>query len=245
MDVAAGLGNDRVNISLAAKVGPSGHSSWSKGSTGPASLCFDNNHFDAGDGNDVVRVAGKTDFSNSSNKLFNNSFEGGSGNDTLDFHSWSQALKVDLSVTGGPNLDLGKGLTNSVDSFESFVGTAFGDRFTFGADTNVKVSGGGGADWFSFESTQPTGSVVLTDFKPGKDKLAIDISGSGTATHLLQVSDVHNANGGNFPTCIYDTTGKDAGSLYFDPTGGSSDDAVLIALLSNKAALAASDILFV
>jgi len=52
-------------------------------------------------------------------------------------------------------------------------------------------------------------------------------------------SDAYKSGKGGY--FIYDTHGKNAGTLYFDPTGGSSKDAYCVALISSKVALSSYD----
>jgi hypothetical protein len=40
---------------------------------------------------------------------------------------------------------------------------------------------------------------------------------------------------------IYDNSGADAGTLYWDPTGGASNDAIAFAVLNGNPGLSASD----
>ena len=113
-----------------------------------------------------------------------------------------------------------------------------------GADT---LTGNGGADTFVFAS--PSGGIdTITDFVSGVDSLQISASGfggglasGGAVTLVAAVSAATAVNAGPGGYFIFDNSGADAGTLLWDPTGGSGMDAVAIAKLQNGATLSQSD----
>jgi hypothetical protein len=103
-----------------------------------------------------------------------------------------------------------------------------------------------GSDTFVFNF--PTDGVdTVTDFH-GTDFLQISASGfgsglsAGSTVTVVNASSVGSAsNAGTDGYFIFDTTGQNAGTLYWDATGGSGADAVAIAKLGNLPSLLPSD----
>ncbi|MCB1433410.1 MAG: hypothetical protein KDK75_13295, partial [Alphaproteobacteria bacterium] len=90
------------------------------------------------------------------------------------------------------------------------------------------------------------GNDTIKDFVTQADSIHVSAAGfggglvAGQTAALVQTADIATAPGTG-PRFIYDTSGADSG-LYFDPTGGSTSDAVRFATLTGIPLLAASDI---
>jgi Ca2+-binding RTX toxin-like protein len=132
------------------------------------------------------------------------------------------------SVTGGNGNDM-------------LVGGAGNDILTGGGGNDV-LSGGAGADTFVFSGLTGMGVDRITDFVSGTDRIQLNAAGFG----ITAIGDLSFAAGAapaatdNHPTLLYN---NGTGALYFDPTGGSSVDQVLLATLDNRPSLALSDFL--
>jgi Ca2+-binding RTX toxin-like protein len=113
-----------------------------------------------------------------------------------------------------------------------------------GADT---LTGNGGADTFVF--ALPTeGTDTVTDFVSGMDALEISAQGFGgglaagsVVTLVTAVSAATASNAGIDGYFIFDNSGADIGTVFWDPTGGSGTDATAIAKLQNLTSLQQSD----
>jgi Ca2+-binding RTX toxin-like protein len=113
-----------------------------------------------------------------------------------------------------------------------------------GADT---LTGQGGADTFVFAAPSH-GMDTITDFVPGVDTLQISASGfgggleaNGDVTLVSAVSASAASQPGDGGYFIFDNSGPDAGTLLWDPTGGSGADAVAVVKLQNVTTLQQSD----
>jgi Ca2+-binding RTX toxin-like protein len=126
-----------------------------------------------------------------------------------------------------------------------FVGNANANTMVVGAaDT---MTGGGGADTFVFKALLST-PATITDFAQGTDILQVSASGfghglvAGGAVPLVTAADIASAShAGTTGYFIYDNAGANAGTLYWDATGGSGADAIPVVHLQNVAALLQSD----
>jgi hypothetical protein len=109
------------------------------------------------------------------------------------------------------------------------------------------MTGGSGADSFVFNQSN-LGLNIITDFASGSDHLDISASGlggglilGGTPT-VLTVADASSAsNLGSNGYFIFDNAGANAGTLYWDSTGGSSADAIPLAILTGVNSVLVSD----
>src|SRR5258705_8313549 len=109
------------------------------------------------------------------------------------------------------------------------------------------MTGGSGADSFVFNQSD-FGLNIITDFASGSDHLDISASGfgggliqGGTPT-VLTVADASSAsNLGSNGYFIFDNAGANAGTLYWDSTGGSSADAIPLAILTGVNSVLVSD----
>lgn len=133
-------------------------------------------------GNDILYVADDSDVDN---------YSGGSGSDTLDLSAVQDSCYVNLSASAvtlnGTSVSAYKLFSNSVsdtvDSFEKFIGSDYEDIFVAGTSKET-LTGGGGSDTFYFASTSASTKSkalqdIITDFVSGED--FIDLSAfSGT-----------------------------------------------------------------
>lgn len=248
VSVDAGQGNDEIRISLTALVGKNG-----KGQSvnTVASIELLNNTFLGNDGDDRFILASKTNKTNTIFDVSGNTFDGGVGKDKLDLKGWAKAISLDFA---NELLDLGSGASNAVKNFESVVGTSYADKFTFSQHASgLKVTGGSGSDSYLVTIHDQVNDVI-SDFSgssKGGDRLLIDDAVfsnllGGAPIELVSVNDVAAASSaGSHGYFIYDKSGASAGSLYFDATGGASNDAVDVILLANKPNLSASDFFIV
>ena len=110
-----------------------------------------------------------------------------------------------------------------------------------GADTIIGglgddlLTGGKGVDHFVFNNADE-GLDTITDFKSGTDWLQISADGfggglvAGAGASLIAVADISlasSASGDGY--FIFDNAGSAGGTVYWDATGGTSDDATAIA----------------
>jgi serralysin len=117
-----------------------------------------------------------------------------------------------------------------------------------GTDT---LTGGAGADRFVF-NTPGTGTINATDFVQGVDLFEVvanqfggGLSANGSVSLVTAasaaVASLNSATG----YFIFDNAGPDAGTVWWDSTAGSGNDAVKIATLNGVSSLASSDFLLV
>jgi Ca2+-binding RTX toxin-like protein len=160
---------------------------------------------------------------------------------------------ADLTAAFGPN--------NLVAAEQHYITNGFNEgrtdkapviTGTAGADTLVAkngaiMTGGAGADKFVFNFPLQK-SAIITDFAAGADHLQISAAGFGhglaagggapLVTAATEASASHAGTAGYF---IFDN----AGTVWWDSTGGSGADAVALAKLTGVASLHASDFLLV
>ena len=111
------------------------------------------------------------------------------------------------------------------------------------------LTGGGGVDIFRFDVAPSTANAdVITDFTSGSDRIALDPAAFASLGALgnFVAGDARFAAGAGFSSgrdasdrVVYDTS---TGKLYYDADGSGAGAAQLIATLSNRPALAATDI---
>jgi Ca2+-binding RTX toxin-like protein len=158
----------------------------------------------------------------------NDRLNGSSSADTINGYSGSDIIK------GGGGADKINGGTGAD---KLYGGT--------GKDTLI---GGSSADKFIFDATPAASHAdVITDFSRAQlDKIQLDNADFAIGTSLtsgeFRAATNISANGGATKAdhrILYDT---DSGKLYYDADGsGTAHDPVLVATLSNKAALVVSD----
>jgi Ca2+-binding RTX toxin-like protein len=146
-----------------------------------------------------------------------------------------------LTLTGSGNLS---GTGNAADNV--IIGNSGNNILTGGAGKDT-LTGGGGADTFVFNSAAD-GKDTITDFVHGTDMLQISASGFGgglvtnTAVTLVTAASAAAAsNAGTGGYFIFDNAGTDAGTVLWDPTGGSGTDAVAIVQLQGVTSLLPND----
>ena len=119
-----------------------------------------------------------------------------------------------------------------------------GDNTLIAANGAI-MTGGGGADNFVFNAAL-TKPAVINDFATGTDHLQISASGfghglvaGGTAPLVSAATAAAASHAGPDGYFIFDN----AGTVWWDPNGGSGADALALAKLAGVAALHASDFL--
>ena len=187
-----------------------------------------------------------------------NTIAGGDGVDTISYEHAAAGVTVSLTVsgpqdTGGAGVDTLSGfeyLTGSAfgDSLtgqkgsnilnglggDDWLNGGAGNDLLIGGDGNDTLMGGTGADAFYFGKPS-AGFDTIVDFASGVDTLRIGSAGfggdlsPGGGVNLVAVDDSASASWvddhGYF---IFDQSGDNAGTLYWDATGGASDDAVAL-----------------
>ncbi len=198
----------------------------------------DNDKIDAGDGNDKIDVgdgdntvvSGRGDDSIRSG-TGNDKIDGGDGNDLLDGGIGNNTViggngaDLIITVSGNDKIDAGSGNDTVISGS--------------GNDT---LTGGDGSDTFYLD-LDLTHLKTVTDFKTAVDKLVINGSSMVTASDALHFA---TATTSVFtfktfePSCAYNMK---TGALFYDADGLGVGEQVQIALIANKAAIVASDIL--
>jgi Ca2+-binding RTX toxin-like protein len=154
----------------------------------------------------------------------NQMLDGGSGNDTVDFSKLAGKLIIDQDLYGAQLVDPMTGAvlyTYGVKSFNTFIGTNFGNdvhgqantanTYVFGAGADRyysesggdTVTGGAGVDTYSWmKKYVAVGHVdIITDFVVGTDKLDMSDFKKGqgiknaTWDQVVHVNDVLNPDG--------------------------------------------------
>lgn len=121
------------------------------------------------------------------------------------------------------------------------AGYAGNDVLVGGKGRDV-LTGGAGKDVFVFDTTPSAGLDTITDFRTGEDRIELDraifdkLGAAGALNVEFFVEGKTALDGNDF--LVYD---KAAGMLWYDADGNGDGIALQIALLSNKAVLAASD----
>lgn len=244
--VDAGCGQDSINIGLTAKAGHGGDG-WPPGANGTAYVTMVDSTFSGGEGNDRFKLSTYTDSCPTLYEIDGNTFDGGAGRDSLDLSGLTVKAIVNLAASTLSVVAKQSVGTNVLKSIEVITGTDYSDHFVF-AGKGTKVAGGCDGDRFELSDTVKTADIITDFSRKGGDKLIIDSHDfgcglkKGASVKLFNVNDKSDAyNSGKGGYFVYDSHGKNAGALYFDPTGGSSKDAYCVAVLSNKAALSSYD----
>lgn len=187
----------------------------------------DNDTINGGIGND--NIFGNVGFDD---------IHGNDGNDTVNGGDQGDIITGDAGddVIGG-----GMGL----DSIDGGVGD---DTITGGMGNDL-LTGGTDADTFAFGSPGAAndGLDSISDFVSGTDTIQVSAAGYGggliinapvTLVVAASAAAANSVAGGYF---IFDNSGADSGTVYWDVSGGSGADAVAIAVVTGVASLQASD----
>jgi serralysin len=197
-----------------------------------------------------------------------NNINGGAGIDTITYENATALVKVSLATTsaqstgggGSDTLSNFENLTGSAfnDTLTGSTvanvlkGLAGNDTISAGGGNDTLVggsgtdtlTGGAGNDAFVF-NLPSDGLDTITDFSSNADFLQISAAGFGgglvanATPTLVTVADVASASsGGNTGYFIFDNSGTNSGTIYWDPTGGSSSDAVAFVKINGTALLA-------
>jgi Ca2+-binding RTX toxin-like protein len=147
---------------------------------------------------------------------------------------------------------IGDDVISGLGGDDSINGGNGNDRLIGGAGNDL-LTGGFGSDTFVFN--QPgDGMDTITDFKAGPnipfgDHLEISAAGfggglvAGATPVLIVTPDPASAShGGTDGYFIFENSGPDAGTVLWDPTGGSGADAVAIVKLTGVTSLLPSDL---
>jgi Ca2+-binding RTX toxin-like protein len=191
---------------------------------------------DGGIGDDTINggVGSDTVFGNAGF----DQIHGNDGNDTIN-----GADQGDL-ITGDAGDDvIGGGM--GLDTIDGGIGN---DTITGGMG-NDQLTGGADADTFAFglPGAANDGLDTITDFVSGTDTIQISAAGYGgglavnASVTLVTADSVVNANSGAGGYFIFDNSGPDTGTVYWDANGGNGADAVAVAVLTGVASLQAAD----
>ena len=170
----------------------------------------------------------------------NDSVDGGTGNDRLFGNAgndWLFGQAGDDVLSGS----IGSDVLFGGDGADHLDGGADGDSLDGGDGNDVRDGGGGidilfggaGADEFRFSRIADGGDVVR-DFVSGVDTIAISAADFGFAYSgaLLQTN---FSAGAGLPSKLWGTFGPhlyfdtENGGLWFDGTGGTTEDIVIVA----------------
>ena len=189
----------------------------------------------------------------------NNATDGAVGTELYvhDPATGTTSLVADLnpgSASANPS-----GMTGAeIPGGSTIVGTGGDDFVVGGPETDVltgglgndTLTGGAGADTFVFNAPAE-GVDTIADFVSGTDILQIsaaDFGGgltAGDVVTLLTAADAATAIGPGSGYFVYDNAGADTGTVYWDATGGTGNDAIEIAVLQGTPDLHANDIIVV
>ncbi len=197
------------------------------------------NVIDGGAGNDdIIGVGGDDTLHGGAG---NDYISGGSGADTLHGGAGGDRLsggsEDDVLFGDGDNDVLLGGAGN-----DALDGGAGDDTLDGGAGTADVLFGGTGADSFVFASLADGGDLVR-DFVSGVDRVEIVGAGFGLAAIGQITADMYESGAGLPATLTatdavfyLDTQGQ---GLWFDPTGGATDDIQLVAVFETGTPLQA------
>ncbi len=171
----------------------------------------------------------------------NDTISGGSDNDRIKGLGGKDKLK---GKGGNDTLDGGGGADKLYGDAgdDNLKGGGGGDKL-FGGPGIDTLSGGSGRDSFVFRSPGD-GMDSITDFASGNDRLEISATGFGgglaakSAATLVTLADIHGyVDGGSKGIFLFDNSGTDLGTIYWDANGGSSADAIAFARISGSSLL--------
>jgi Ca2+-binding RTX toxin-like protein len=209
---------------------------------------------EGGKGND--RIAGGTGDDELEGEDGNDTIAGGVGNDELDGGRGRDTLEGgfgDDELRGGADSDTLEGNQGSDrlsgdDGNDRLLGGSGaddlrggdGNDFLDGGEGIDLLNGGRGSDIFFF-ADPAEGEDTIVGFRPGDDLIQLDIDVDPSLVSFLGFED-GSGSPGTGPELIYSDA---SGDLFWDATGGSSDDQVLVATLTNSPQLHIGDILLI
>ncbi|SDK17604.1 hypothetical protein SAMN05216338_11038, partial [Bradyrhizobium sp. Rc2d] len=182
---------------------------------------------------------------------------GGSGSDTIQTSNFAFTATQRDAIFNGSSIELihdtsgfyGDETANTITgtaAADNIQGGGGADRIT-GAAGLDSLSGGAGGDTFVFNFPSE-GMDTISDFVPLSDSLEISAAGfgsglvAGSSATLITASDVSLAShAGSIGYFIFVDQGTNAGTVYWDATGGSGTDAIALVKLQGVASLASSD----
>jgi serralysin len=197
-----------------------------------------------------------------------NKLDGGAGIDTVTYESAGAAVKVSLASTrgqstGGAGSDTLTNFENLTGSSyndtltgstgnniikglggDDTISAGNGNDTIIGGSGLDKLTGGSGTDAFVF-NLPSDGLDTVTDFVSNSDWLQISAAGfghglsSGVTPMLVTTADYTTVtNAGSNGYFIFDNSGTNSGTIYWDPTGGSGSDAIAFVKINGTALLA-------
>jgi hypothetical protein len=164
---------------------------------------------------------------------------------TIDFNAnWKMTSVTGTNDDGSHSVTMGE-VAGAYD-IATWYATPF-DTVAAVATNGAIMAGSAGADTFVFNQPLLT-PATITDFGAGADHLQISASGfghgltAGGTTPLVTAADLASAShAGTGGYLIFDNAGPNAGTLYWDATGGSGMDATALVHLNNVSSLQSSD----
>ncbi len=174
-------------------------------------------------------------------------FENLTGSDFNDTLTGSKAANVISGLDGNDTITGGNGNDTLIggEGNDILKGDAGNDFLIGGAGDDV-LTGGAGNDFFVFANSSE-GVDTVTDFRRGQDRIQISTDGfggglvAGVAPSVLLAADPAAATGAAAGYFIFDNSGPDIGTLWWDATGGAADDAVAFVRLNGVSTLLPSD----
>lgn len=182
-------------------------------------------------------------------------YTGGAGFDTVSFDRYfgitgpTAGVRVNLALATGQVLNDGFGNTETAVGIEAIRGTDRADSIRGGAEENEfylalgqdTMTGGGGSDYFVWESRSEFGQGdVVTDFTANgltADKIAFwtpGITGMTTTLELVNGTAATSAQA----TFVFNAAND---TLYWDPDGTGATAALAVVRLTNVASLSAAN----
>jgi Ca2+-binding RTX toxin-like protein len=191
-----------------------------------------------GTGDDTIKAEDGND--NVDGGVGNDAISGGKGADTLKGSFGNDDLKGEDgndTLEGGDGNDMLFG-----GSGNDQLGGGDGGDVLAGGEGHDSLEGGGGDDTFIFNSPAQ-GPDTIAAFQSGDDLIMLDFDGVNPASVIYAgFADSTASSSAADPTLRYsDLTGE----LRWDANGGSADDAVLIATLTESPHLHTADVLFI
>jgi Ca2+-binding RTX toxin-like protein len=203
-------------------------------------------HIDGGTGNDVLKgeqgddvIAGGVGDDRLVGGDGRDTLTGGVGDDDLQGGDDADLLEGNQGsdrLAGGDGNDTLRGGSGN-DSLDGGAGADFIDG---GAGSDV-LRGGAGPDTYFFASPSDGADTIL-DFRAGQDHIMLDLNVGASQVSFVGFKDGVASVPASGPALIYS---DGTGDLFWDPTGGSAADRLLIATLTTSPELHRADFLLV